>query len=201
MEKTMTPEESIQIIQKTIIRSRENMREGSMFYILWGWALILGALTNYVLIKYLLSKEIYEGIWWKSLLCWGIYILAATIIQLVQTFRYSRERMVKTHLSRYIGILWLSAGIIMAVMVYFAARLDTYPTPLILAVTALANFVTGNIVRYTPLMAGGVIFLVAAVVAFHVPGTAQLLVFAGAMILGYLVPGYMLRTVKSEDNV
>ena len=32
MKDTMTPEESLQIIQKTISNSRKNMREGSFYY-------------------------------------------------------------------------------------------------------------------------------------------------------------------------
>ena len=201
MEKTMTPEESLQIIQKSIVHSRENMREGSHFYILWGWALILGALSNYVLIRYLISQQAFEGIWWKSLLTWLVFVGTAFIIQLVMTSRFQRKKMVKTHLSRYISTLWLSAGIVMALMVFFAIKLDTYPTALIQAITAIPTFVSGNMVRYIPLMVGGAIFLIASVIALHVNGTDQLLVFAGAVLLGYLVPGYILRYTKNGDDV
>ena len=201
MEKTMTPEESLQIIQKSIVHSRENMREGSHFYILWGWALILGALSNYVLIRYLISQQAFEGIWWKSLLTWLVFVGTAFIIQLVMTSRFQRKKMVKTHLSRYISTLWLSAGIVMALMVFFAIKLDTYPTALILAITAIPTFVSGNMVRYIPQMVGGAIFLIASVIALHVNGTDQLLVFAGAVLLGYLVPGYILRYTKNGDDV
>ena len=48
---------------------------------------------------------------------------------------------------------------------------------------------------------GAIVFLAAAVVAIYVEGTAQLLVLAGALVLGYLVPGYLLRKIKNGDNV
>ena len=67
MKKTLTPEESLQIIQKSILNSRKNMREGSFYYLLWGWALILASLANYFLIRNFLGKEQYEGIWIRSL--------------------------------------------------------------------------------------------------------------------------------------
>ena len=51
------------------------------------------------------------------------------------------------------------------------------------------------------LMVGGVIFLIASVIALYVSGTEQLMVFVGAMIPGYLIPGYMLRTIKNGENV
>ena len=168
MEKTMTPEESLQIIQKSILRSRENMREGSQFYILWGWALILGAISNYVLIRILIQKEAFEGIWWKSMLTWMVFVGTGFVVQLVYSSRFSREKMVKTHLSRYIGTLWTFSGVVYALMVFFAIKLDTYPTALILAITAIPTFVSGNMVRYVPLMVGGVIFLIASVIALYV---------------------------------
>ena len=49
MEKNLTPEESLQIIRKFVVYSRRNLREGSFYYLLWGWALILAGLANYFL--------------------------------------------------------------------------------------------------------------------------------------------------------
>ncbi len=201
MKDTMTPEESLQIIQKTISNSRKNMREGSFYYLLWGWGLILASLSNYAVLRYYITKEAYASLWWKSLLTWMIYIGIAMIIQYVHTTRASRKEKVFTHLDRYITTLWLSSGAIMALMVFFAFKVDSYPVPFILGITALATFVSGMMVRYTPLIVGGVIFLISAILAMYVGGLEQLLVFAGAMILGYLIPGYMLRTIKNGSDV
>ena len=197
----MTPEESLQIIQKTISNSRKNMREGSFYYLLWGWTLILASLSNYAVLKYYIAKEAYAGLWWKSCLIWMIYVGIAMVIQYVQIARSSRRKMVITHLDRYITTLWLSSGVIMALMVFFAFKVDSYPVPFILGITALATFVSGMMVRYSPLIVGGIIFLGASVVAMCIGGLEQLLVFAGAMILGYLIPGYMLRTIKNGSDV
>ena len=197
----MTPEESLQIIQKSISRSRENMREESLHYILWGWALVLGSFANYGVLRYNLVREAYAGLWWKSMLAWIIVMVPAFIIHSIISSRRAKKKMVKTHLNRYIGTLWMCAGILYPVMVFFAFKLDTYPPPLILAVTALATFVSGNIVRFTPLMVGGAVFLIASIAALYVMGPEQLMIFAGAVVLGYLVPGYMLRYSKNGNDV
>ena len=201
MEKTMTPEESLQIIQKTISRSRENMREESLHYIVWGWALVLGAFANYAVLKYFLVREVYAGLWWKSMLAWIVVMVPAFIITSIISSRREKNKMVKTHLNRYISNIWMSAGILYPVMVFFAFKLGTYPPPLILAVTALATFISGNIVRFTPLMVGGAVFLIASIAALYVMGPEQLMIFAGAMVLGFIVPGYMLRYSKNGSNV
>jgi hypothetical protein len=201
MEKTLTPEESLRIIQKSISNSRKNMREGSFYYLLWGWALILASLANYFLIRYLIGQERYDDIMLMSLLAWGVFIIAAMIIQFVYQSRVSKRERVVTHLDRYITIVWITAGLLMGLMAFLSLKLDSYPTPFILGVTAMATAVSGLMLRFRPLVIGAVIFLAAAVISSFMRGTDQLLVFAVAMALGYLIPGYIIRSLKNGDSV
>ncbi len=201
MEKTLTPEESLRIIQKSISNSRRNMREGSFYYLLWGWALIGASLVNYFLIRQLIRLERYDEIMLKSLLAWGVFILAAMIIQFVRQSGASKKERVVTHLDRYITILWVTAGVLMGLMTFLSLRLDAYPTPFILGVTAMATAVSGLMIRFRPLVIGAFVFLAAAVISSFLRGTDQLLVFAVAVCLGYLVPGYLIRRVKNGNNV
>ena len=177
------------------------MREASFYYVLWGWVLILASIANYAMLKYYIRNEMYEGLWWKSCIIWLVFVAAATVIQRIKLARSSGGEKVVTHLDRYITTLWLSSGGIMVLMVFFAFKADSYPVPFILGITALATFVSGMMVKYIPLIVGGIIFLASAVVSMYVGGLEQLLIFAGAMILGYLIPGYMLRTIKNGDDV
>ncbi len=145
------------------------MAEGSFYYLLWGWALILASLANYFLIRYSIGKEQFEEIWHRSLLIWGVFVIGAMIIQFVTISRFHKG--------------------------------DTYPTPFILGVTAMATAVSGLMVRFRPLIIGGLVFLVAAIVSIYLRGTEQLLVLAIAMVFGYLIPGYILRSSKNGDDV
>ncbi|MCK5462749.1 MAG: hypothetical protein KAI95_07020 [Bacteroidales bacterium] len=201
MEKTLTPEESLRIIQKSISNSRKNMREGSFYYLLWGWALILASLANYFLIRYLIGQERYDDIMLMSLLAWGVFIIVAMIIQFVYQSRVSKRERVVTHLDRYITIVWITAGLLMGLMAFLSLKIDSYPTPFILGVTAMATAVSGLMLRFRPLVIGAVIFLAAAVISSFMRGTDQLLVFAVAMALGYLIPGYIIRSLKNGDSV
>ena len=201
MEKTLTPEESLQIIQRSILHSRKNMREGSFHYLLWGWALILGSLANYFLISHYVAKEQYDIIMVRSFMAWGVFVIGAIIIQFVVMSRSGKGERAITHLERYIKIIWIAAGILMSLMVFLSLKVDAYPTPFILGVTAMATSVSGLMVRFRPLIVGSLVFLVAAVVASFLNGTDQLLVLAVALILGYLVPGYILRRSNNGNDV
>ena len=177
------------------------MREGSFYYLLWGWALILGGLANYFLIRYLLGQERYDDIMLMSLLAWGVFIIAAMIIQFVYQSRSGKKERVVTHLDRYLTILWVAAGMLMGLMTFLSLKVNAYPTPFILGVTAMATAVSGLMVRFRPLVIGAMVFLAAAVISSFLNGTDQLLVFAVAMLLGYLIPGYIIRSLKNGENV
>ena len=201
MEQTLTPEESLQIIQKSISNSRKNLREGSIFYLVWGWTLILASLSNYFVIGHYVRIEQYQKINLMSMLTWGVFVLGAMLIQFLFISRKGKEKRVLTHLDWYLKIIWTLAGLLMVLMVFLSLKVSAYPTPFILGVTAMATAVSGLMVKFRQLVMGAVVFLIAAVFASFLDGTEQLLVFAGAVVFGYLVPGYILRTSKNGDNV
>jgi hypothetical protein len=201
MEKTLTPEESLQIIQKSVLNSRRNLRAGSTHYLLWGWVMMLGGFANYFIIRHLLGIEKYESIRIMSMLTWGGFVIVGMIIEFIVLPRSGMRERVITHLDRYIRIVWITAGALMALMVFLSLKVEAYPTAFILGVIAMATAVSGLMVRFRPLVVGGFVFLAAAIVAIYLDGLNQLLVFSAAMMLGYLIPGYILRYSKDSDDV
>jgi len=197
-EKTMTPEESLQIIQKSISTSRKNMKSGSFYYLLWGWVLLLSSLLCYFVIRYLIRNEIYDYMYVKSLLCWLVPIGAGFAIQFIRKGRQRNKQLVRTHIDRYLTILWSAAGITFILMLVICYMQDVFPTPFILAGVGLVTFVSGTVIRFSPLMIGGLVFAASAVVAAYTTGLGQLLVFAVAILPGYLLPGYLLRISKGR---
>ena len=177
------------------------MKDGSFYYLLWGWVLLLSSMLCYFVIRYLIINEIYEGMYWKSLLCWIVPIGAGVIIQLIQKRKQRKERLFKTHIDRYLTTLWMAAGVTFALMVIICYIMDIYPTPFILAGVGLVTFASGIMVRFTPLMIGGIIFSAAAVVSAFTPALEQILIFAIALLPGYLLPGYLLRMSKIGSHV
>ena len=58
-------------------------------------------------------------------------------------------------------------------------------------------YITGTLLRFKPVIVGGVLLWVAVIVAFNVTVIDQYLVAGVAIALGYLVPGYMLKKAES----
>jgi short subunit fatty acids transporter len=86
-------------------------------------------------------------------------------------------------------------------MTFLSLKVDAYPNPFILGVTAMATAASGLMVRFRPLVIGAMVFLAAAVISSYLNGTDQLLVFAVSMVLVYLVPGYIIRNSKNGSDV
>lgn len=195
-EKTMTPEESIELIRKSILNSRRNLRENGFYYIFWGWLLTFACLTNYFLIRYLHSREMYDRIFITSTIVWAVFVAIGFIIQFIYRSKTGRKNLIITHLDRLITTLWLSAGVVFAFIILFCYFDKSYPTPYLLAVTGMVTFISGMIIRFVPLIAGGVLFAVISVVSIFIPGLSQLLLVAIALVLGFLIPGFLLKTSK-----
>jgi hypothetical protein len=66
----------------------------------------------------------------------------------------------------------------------------------ILLPVGMATFLSGIIIRFTPLLFGGITFWVAVTLCFLASPVDQYLIGGVAMIFGYLVPGYMLKKLN-----
>ena len=68
-----------------------------------------------------------------------------------------------------------------------------------LIVAGFATFMSGILIRFRPLVFGGIVLWVGAALCLAVAVREHSLVEAGAIALGYLVPGYMLNQ-KTRKN-
>jgi len=94
-EKTMTPEESIQFIRKSITNSRKNLKENGFYYLFWGWLLTFASVTNYFLIRYLHTRELYKQIFIASSIAWAIFVAVGFIIMFIYKRKTGNRNRVK----------------------------------------------------------------------------------------------------------
>ena len=69
----------------------------------------------------------------------------------------------------------------------------------IIVLTGLPTFLTGQLMRFKPLIFGGVLFWVLGAAAYFVDMQAVALLYIAAMLFGYLLPGYLLK--RQEDGL
>jgi hypothetical protein len=67
---------------------------------------------------------------------------------------------------------------------------------LVIVMYGLGTFVSGGILKFRPLIIGGICCWIIALGAFFIPGEYTLLLVAISIIIAYLIPGYLLRKTR-----
>lgn len=188
----MSHEESLALIQSMINSARNKVAEDGFQFLLWGVLVIIASLVNYLLIL--------QGFADKAGLVWMIMPLVGAPIAFIYEKRKSKGPQVETYADKSAGYIWMSYGITLFFTIFYACYLQTSPIPFILLLTGMATFSSGLILEFKPLLFGGIIFWIFAIITFFTDPAMHLLLNAGAIALGYLVPGLMLRR-QANSNV
>jgi hypothetical protein len=195
-EKKFTPEESLQLISQTIAGYKSTQKSKNYYFLLWGWVVALACISHFALLRILLRMEMYTNIGTYSWLLWVLFVFAGLSIQFVHIYRLKQKIRVRSHLEKYMSILWQVSGAAMIIAGAISYILHIYPGPLVFTIAGLATLVTGLQTQFRPLIVGGIILLGSAVTASFFLNEYQLLINAGSIVCGYLIPGYMLKSSK-----
>jgi hypothetical protein len=69
---------------------------------------------------------------------------------------------------------------------------ETNVYPFFIILYALGTFVSGNILKFKPLIIGGILAWGLAIVAVFLEYDYQMLAAAGAILVSYIIPAYLL---------
>lgn len=184
MEKELKPEESLRIITDMIAQARDNFQGFNFYFLLWGWVVAIANFGHFVLENYLQYPRPY--------LVW-IIAIPAYIITMIYGYRRGKEKIHLSHLDKVVSALWMSFGVSMLLLVIFGSVIRYNINPVMLLMAAFATTTTGVIIRFRPLILGGISFWVTAAAAYLVEYKYQYPVGGLGIILGYLIPGYLLK--------
>lgn len=181
-------QESLTIISEMVNRTKQNLaRGGSTQMLLWGWTIPLLNFGHFALdIAGFAAPYV---VW--------ILIVPITIVSIFIGIRQGRLAKVRGHLDKVYSNIWLALGGSMFLVVAFMAKLNFHHSPIILLLAACGTFITGQMLRYKPVIYGGIFLFVSTFVAFNVPVTYQYLIAGIGTTFGYLLPGYMLKRTES----
>ncbi|GAB4380076.1 MAG: hypothetical protein Kow0075_11140 [Salibacteraceae bacterium] len=185
-----SPEQSLRLIQTMINKARFNFIKGSFYFILWSVLLIAASIVEMVL-SYLGRGDV-------SYLPWPIVGVLGGIVSMVHGFRSSRDEPV-SYLERIYHGVWLSYFITLALLITSLVLSGTNPIGYILIVTGLPTYLTGFLLKFKPLLIGGVVFWVCGVVSLFMAPSLATPLFAISILMGYLVPGMIMRKSHSND--
>jgi uncharacterized membrane protein len=191
-EKMMTGEESLKIITEMINRTKVNIRQGSFHLLFWGWLITVCSLSEWLITKLTSYPHPYY-IW--------ILVIPGAFVSMIYGAVNGRKEKVHTYADML--YMWTWIGFLFAASVLFIVQSDKMEnvTPYILLLAGFPTFLSGFIVKFKPLIVGGVCFWVIAILVHFAGPSFTLLGTPLAMLTGYLIPGYMLKNKIDHDTV
>lgn len=192
-EKTLTPQESLDIIQSMISTAKHKLANDGFYFMFWGWLVFIAAMFQYVTI--LLGYE--WGYW-----AW-VLMPVGGIISGVYGSNQSKKEKVKSHIETYLGYLWIGFGIAMVACLCMMPKNGIQNTYFFLMLLyGIATFVSGGILKFKPLILGGIFSFAMALVSVFAGEKEQLLCISIALLGSYIIPGHLLRKeFKSQQDV
>jgi hypothetical protein len=191
METNLTEQESMKIIQEMIATSKNKIKNNSFFYLLWGWLVLIASLSNYFLLR--INYE-------YAYLPWPILMFGGGIASAIAGFRLGKQARVISHFDKMMMYLWWGFFFTLMIIIVMSSVHKipwTSTDPLIISLYGLGTFVSGGVLRFKPLIIGGIACWIISIIAFFVAPENVLLLTALSIIISYLIPGYIL---KSKEN-
>jgi uncharacterized membrane protein len=186
IEDKLDPAQSLQMITEVIAKTKENIKEHSFLFLLWGWLMAIASFSFFILRSYTSF----------TLFFLPFPVLALTGI-IISVLHYTAKRhRPETYLGDYLKKLWLVLGISFILVVFINAVETDLPFTYTLLIGGIGTMVSGLVLRFRPLVLGGVLFLLFSVASVFTSDVYKPLLQGIAVIAGYLIPGYLLKYSK-----
>jgi Flp pilus assembly protein TadB len=199
-EKKLSGEESLQLIQQMIQVAKDDHRENGDGWLIWGWLLFLSSVAS-VIMGYTNSSQ-YIGYVWTGMLFIGLAVYVAGRLQ------KKKHKRVQTYVQELLEKLGIGFFVSLFVLILASSMSNSsFSFGYFYVLYAFWMFIHGSAIRFRPLIIGAIVNWAAAIAIFYIKDFRQdMMISAVAILVGYLIPGYMLRAeyrkkMQSPDRI
>lgn len=189
-EENFNPKESLLLIESMINRAKDKFAEDGHLYLLWGWIVFICSITQFILLLFF-NYPYHYIVWFFSL---AVFIYQAYYMNK----KYKKER-VRTYTGYIIGYVWITFAIVIFLIAFLIGQLSTddyytHISPILLVLYGIPVFLSGIILRFKPLIFAGIgCWILSIATTFIHVYDYQMLMPAVAMLIAWIIPGYLLR--------
>jgi hypothetical protein len=186
MEEKFSPEDSLMLIRTMIDKTKDSVADKSFYFLLWGWLVFTACIMQFVLKVFIQFPMHWIG--------WNLLFLGV-IVSFYRAVKEGKKRVVTTYIDESLGYTWISIFITQMVFVFvFAYRGNwEYSYTFFILLYAIGCFITGKIISFPPLVRGALGCWVLAIISTFTPFDYNILLCALAILISYIIPGYLLR--------
>lgn len=182
-----TPEQSLMLINQMIHTAKKEISDNGFHYLLWGWLVFAAAVGNFIMIK--IDFE-------YAFITWPILMPLGGIIAMIYGFSQKKknQKRVKTMVDHIFIYTWIAFGVTLLITLFVSGKVGWETTyPFIMLLYGIGTFISGGIMKFKPLIVGGIICWIGGTAAFFLNFEYQLLVLIGVVLCGYIIPGHILQ--------
>lgn len=185
-EQPINEQDSLQIISQMIQQARNKLTENGHLYLLWGWSILVVTVVHFVLSFYVPYQQA-TRVWALTLLPW--------VYMMVYQQRRQQKATVKSYTDELSAFIWIAFAVLMLLMGFILGRQQDYGAmyPMALVAYGMPTFLSGKLLRFNPLIWGGIACWAFAIPCLYTPIPYQVLWISLAVIVAWLVPGYALQ--------
>lgn len=190
----ISPEESLNLIEKTIQRARGKFSDVSIYFILWGWLVFSVCLLHFIFHR--TGFDEYASHLWMLMPIGGI------LSGYIGYKQGKKTTAVKTFIDKYIMAVWTGFFFALVITLYIMIDVDiSFGYFLLILCMAWATWTTGHILDFSIMRWSGVIGFGISVISLFVSFPAKQLVLAIAMLVIYILPGHILKKHIKNHNL
>lgn len=186
---TFDEKQGLDIIRKMIDSSRKNYSETAWYFLIWGWVILAASLIHYAIIQ----------LQWTSnpMFVWFGALVMGILYTVIRSIREEHSSTNKTFVDYCLAGLWIGSNGMFLITILLGIQFGWYVAfPIFMAVYGWGTFTSGIILKFRPLIIGGIISFVIAAVSVYVQSEEILLLLALSLLCSYLIPGYLLQNRK-----
>ena len=188
-----TSEEQIEMISKVINSTKENLKPLSVNFIFWGSLIVGMSLIHYIFPQFIQSTK------YSSLLFWTVLPIIGMILTVFHNIKIQKTTGYETYLGRVIKIIWGVFNLSWLLTIIISILKDVNPVPDILFLLSITLLITGLIIKFKPIIFGGLLLMLFTVYINYNPSINFLLVNIIGISLGMLIPGITLYKSKVDE--
>jgi hypothetical protein len=184
----METTKSIEIIESMMLESKKSLAHNSFYFIFWGVLLLGAGVAEFFLFGT-------DNFW----IIWPSVGIIGGIISFIYGIKDGKRAGMMTAGDRITAFTWGGFGFTLIFAIIFSLYNHLLPHALVLMLAGLATFISGGISKFKPFVYGAIALEIGAILcAFYIEPPFQGLIFAASMLVGYILPGVLLK--KSENG-
>ena len=190
---TLTPEQSLLLITKTIEETKERFKENGHILVFWGVLMLIVIGSQFILSLLELYKFTMYPVYLYPL--GGVYMIYIWI-------KEKKQNMPKTIIGNILGnIGWIIGMNLMIMGFLFSDQLGEAMAPVFIILLALMSIVSGLSINFKALTIGGILVNLIGLGTFFLDRDYHGFSMMLGAVVGLIIPGILLNYARRKANV